>query len=841
MNRPALHVAAKGRGAHRSIADAVRAATPGDTILVDPGTYRESVRLDHPLTLCAAAGPGTVELRPAPGAPALTVGAAHCEVRDLLVYGGDDSTPTVEILARGGLVLRDTVIRGGRIEARGGPAESTTADPELGEQSSTTALVLNDCRIEGAGQVGLHLSGRVRAELTDVRITAVDGTGVLLSGAVELAARRLWVHGTSGSGLRAWGSARAVLADCRIEATGRSGLLLEDSAELAATDTLLALAGAAGVQAIGGTRVRLTDCRIEGPAASGLVVRDDAALVADGCLIRGAGANLLLAGGDSSVELTDCRLVTARFSAVHAAGGARVLLERCQLRDSAEHGVHAVGDAMVRLVGCDLLDVAMSGVHAAEQAGVEVHDCRITSADTGIRAGSTAATDVAGCVVDRPARVGVDVTTGGGLTMADTRIVAAGAAGIVVDTAEEVRITGGAIQGSGGSGLVAWTGSRPQVSDLTIADTTKNGVFVAEGASGLFTRCEVRAAGYPALHVGRGADPVFDGCRVLDSPQELSTDDGAKPTFLDAGTPAPAPLALTSAPSGTPAPAVPDIHPEPDESLDDLLGELAGLVGLDRVKHDVGALVKLMQTVRRREEAGLPAPPLSRHLVFAGNPGTGKTTVARLYGRLLRALGLLRRGHLVEVDRSALVGEYVGHTGPKTTAAVTSALGGVLFIDEAYSLVPHGGGNDFGQEAIATLVKLMEDHRDDVVVIAAGYPDEMGRFVAANPGLASRFSRTLHFVDYDSEELLSIVEHQADSHRYELTAAARSGLGAYFDTLPRAEGFGNGRLARQVFQEMTERQAQRVAEMAEASPAELVLLEAGDLPPSAAPVPSRVE
>ncbi|MEV6520323.1 right-handed parallel beta-helix repeat-containing protein [Longispora sp. NPDC051575] len=840
MNRPALLVAAKGRGAHRSIGDAVRAATPGDTILVAPGTYRESVRLDHPLTLCAAAGPGTVELRPAAGGPALTVGAAHCEVRDLLVYGGDDSTPTVELLDGGGLVLRDTVLRGGRIEARDGSADPDP-EPEEGTHAPATALVLDNVRIEGAGQVALHLSGRVRAELNDVRITAVDGTAVLLSGTAVLAARRLWVHGTGGSGLRARGSARAVLADCRIEATGRSGLLLEDSAELAATDTLLALAGAAGVQATGRARVRLTDCRLEAPAASGLVVRDDAVLTADGCLVRGAGANLLLAGGASTAELTDCRLVTARFSAVHAAGDARVLLARCQVRDSAEHGVHAVGDAQVSLAGCDLLDLAMSGVHAAERAAVEVRDCRITSADTGIRAGSTAVTEVAGCVVDRPTRVGVDVTTGGGLTMTDTRVVAAGAAGVVVDTAEEVRIAGGAIHGSGGSGLVAWTGSRPQVSDLTIADTTKNGVFVAEGASGLFTRCTVRAAGYPALHVGKGANPVFDDCRVLDSPQELSADEGATPTFLNAGELVPAPLALTSAPSGTPVPPAPDVHPEPDESLDDLLGELAGLVGLDRVKRDVGALVKLMQTVRRREEAGLPAPPLSRHLVFAGNPGTGKTTVARLYGRLLRALGLLRRGHLVEVDRSALVGEYVGHTGPKTTAAVTSALGGVLFIDEAYSLVPVGGGNDFGQEAIATLVKLMEDHRDDVVVIAAGYPDEMGRFVAANPGLASRFSRTLHFVDYDSEQLLSIVEHRADTHRYELTAAARSGLGAYFDTLPRAEGFGNGRLARQVFQEMTERQAQRVAEMAEASPAELVLLEVGDLPPSAAPAPLRVE
>jgi SpoVK/Ycf46/Vps4 family AAA+-type ATPase len=221
---------------------------------------------------------------------------------------------------------------------------------------------------------------------------------------------------------------------------------------------------------------------------------------------------------------------------------------------------------------------------------------------------------------------------------------------------------------------------------------------------------------------------------------------------------------------------------------------------------------------------------LSRHLVFAGNPGTGKTTVARLYGRLLKALGLLRRGHLVEVDRSGLVGEYVGHTGPKTAAAVTRALGGVLFIDEAYSLVPRFGGDDFGNEAIATLVKMMEDHRDDVVVIAAGYLDEMERFVGSNPGLASRFTRTLLFADYDAHQLVSIVKHQAAEHRYELTDEAAAGLDAYFAGLVRGEGFGNGRLAGQVFQELTERHAQRVADLVDVAPDDLVRLQNEDLP-----------
>src|SRR3569833_1096095 len=244
---------------------------------------------------------------------------------------------------------------------------------------------------------------------------------------------------------------------------------------------------------------------------------------------------------------------------------------------------------------------------------------------------------------------------------------------------------------------------------------------------------------------------------------------------------------------------------------DSLLAELQQMVGLADVKREVGNMVDLLASSRQRIAAGLPAPPLSRHLIFAGPPGTGKTTVARLYGSILAAMGVLQRGQVIEVGRADLVGEYIGHTAQRTKAAFDRARGGVLFIDEAYTLASgSGSGPDFGREAIDTLVKLMEDHRDEVVVIAAGYEGEMERFLGANPGLSSRFSHRIRFADYSTDELVTIVSQHAASAGYELGTATVAALRAHFAGVQRGPSFGNGRYARPVHDEAVTRHAKRM-------------------------------
>ena len=281
--------------------------------------------------------------------------------------------------------------------------------------------------------------------------------------------------------------------------------------------------------------------------------------------------------------------------------------------------------------------------------------------------------------------------------------------------------------------------------------------------------------------------------------------------------------------AGRGIPDAPQTETIPPEKIEDLVKELESYIGLAGVKQEVKNLINLVKVHKLRRENGLPAEDLSLHMVFSGNPGTGKTTVARIMARIYHSLGILSKGTLVEVDRSGLVAGYVGQTALKTKKTIEKALGGVLFIDEAYAL--NGGGeNDFGQEAIDTVLKAMEDHREDLVVIVAGYTELMEDFIHSNPGLESRFNRFLLFEDYSLDEMMGIFRMRCEKGQYTLDAGAEEAVRQFIaqeNTHP--ETFGNARGVRNLYERILVQQANRLAGLETVTKDDLVRLTAEDV------------
>ncbi|MEC5395906.1 AAA family ATPase [Bergeyella sp. RCAD1439] len=270
---------------------------------------------------------------------------------------------------------------------------------------------------------------------------------------------------------------------------------------------------------------------------------------------------------------------------------------------------------------------------------------------------------------------------------------------------------------------------------------------------------------------------------------------------------------------------------EESENLEQVLAELENLIGLEDVKREVKSLINFIQIQKEREKQGLKNSQISYHCVFTGSPGTGKTTIARIVAKIYKHLGILEKGHLVETDRSGLVAEYTGQTAVKVTKTVNSALDGILFIDEAYALVGENK-DDFGKEAVATLIKRMEDNRDKLVLIVAGYSEEMKTFIDTNPGFKSRFNRYIHFPDYTPDEMIRIFELLCSNSEYTISPNAKSHLTEVFKQLyeNKTKDFGNGRLVRNIFEKSIENQSNRIVLADTLTKEILTTIETEDIP-----------
>ncbi|MFD0747601.1 right-handed parallel beta-helix repeat-containing protein [Phytohabitans flavus] len=462
---------------------------------------------------------------------------------------------------------------------------------------------------------------------------------------------------------------------------------------------------------------------------------------------------------------------------------------------------------------------------AAARAEITLEGLVLKAGDYPAVTASNTRLTISKCEASAGYAAGVSITDGGQVTATEVRVTA-GQYGFVIEDSGGV-LDKCEVRGISDDGIIVRLGANPTIRNSTIAGCGYRGIYVYQAGRPTIERCDISGtgdAGISAAHqssptitdswihdtsgvgiaFGRGCGGLVEGTRVESTASPaIDVEDGATPTIRVAEDTAGAPKVGATAAEG--------LASQDTEKVDKLLKELDSMIGLGGVKAEVRALIGEIQVNEWRRSAGLAVGGASHHLVFTGAPGTGKTTVARVYGQLLKALGVLPGGEFKEVSRRDLVGQYIGHTAEKTTSVFEQALGGVLFIDEAYTLSRSAGTSaDFGQEAIDTLVKLMEDHRDKVAVIVAGYTGDMANFLDANAGLASRFAKTLEFENYSPDELVLIVRRIARNDDYLLGEGLDEALLEWFGQIERDQNFGNAREARKLLEGMRKVQSGRL-------------------------------
>ncbi|GAA1395029.1 hypothetical protein GCM10009639_29760 [Kitasatospora putterlickiae] len=836
MSRHVLTVCPEQRGGpYRTIGEALAAARSGAVISVRPGRYEENLVITKMVTITAEEPRGSVRITSRRGCVVQVVAEA-VQLTGLVVQGQDEEMPAVDV-PRGQAALSDCEVVG----------SSWTA--VLTRQQGS--LAMRDCRVTNPAGAGIVETSTGTSVIEDCVVEHLGTSAVVVGERANPLLRNCVLRDARGNGICANGEARGTFEDCEISVTDKPAVALEERSttrlvRTAVRDTTI------GVYISSEARVVLEDCAVSATTGHGIA---------------------LAAGTDP--ELRRCTTSRTAGHGIHITGRARGQFENCEVSEADGTGIWVGEHAGPVLKGTVVRNCGGAGVELAEESAADIDRLEIRdSAGAGLSIGGGANPRVRHLTVTGAGTDGVEALRDGRGRLEGVEVADSGRTGVRIADGADTFVGAAVVRGTKGTGVLVGKVGRAALRDCEISGSGDDGIAVEDGGELTCTRVRSHGNRRHGVRIGAGGRAVLaqveavenigDGVR-LDSTdavrltgctlsrnrgsglrqtaanerlavEQLTSEENGLPdahgtataatgTGRTDGTPAPAEPGRPAEPGAEPGrAAVPEAPPGPLEVLE-------SLVGLAGVKEQVATLVNLNKLARRRELAGMPALPMSRHLVFAGPPGTGKTTVARLYGAILAELGVLRSGHLTEVARADLVASIIGGTAIKTTEVFQQALGGVLFIDEAYTLSAGAGGSgpDFGREAIDTLVKLMEDHREDVVVIVAGYSAEIGEFLATNPGLASRFSRTVEFANYEVDELVTIVRRAAGGHGYELAEGTAEALAVLFERMPRGEDFGNGRSARKVFEEMVDRQATRLAEQGEISDQDLALLVPGDV------------
>jgi SpoVK/Ycf46/Vps4 family AAA+-type ATPase/nitrous oxidase accessory protein NosD len=862
-------------GAFRTIAAALQEAEAGAVISVLPGTYTESLVITRPCRITAEGGRGSVTISASAGS-AISMATSEVNLHGLTLRNSDTQRAALDVGV-------------GTLTAEQCDIMAAGAAGVFVRDSAT--LNLSDSRVENPGGLGILITAAAGGLIERTTITNLGGTALLLRGGANPIVRDCAISDANGNGICASDGARGTIQNCDVFAIGSPALAFDTGAQTRVLRTTIRDTPSLGIFATTAAEPTIEDCVIENAGSVSVMAEDRATPHLVRCVIRNSAHGSVYIANGGKGEFTDCTIENSGGDGAVVAGESEILFTGGSITGSTGVGLRVTERSAGRFVRLGVHGSLGHGIELTDHANPLLREVSVTgSGGAGISVRDSATGSFEDCRVSDSAVAGLRVEAGGQPTMLRSTI-RGGGAGVIVSAKANAVLRDCEIVDSEHSGLLVETDGEVSVTGSRIRGAVGCGIEFENDATGRVTGCEVYANGghgisvltrlpvaikQSSVHDNGGAGLSLIGeaegltvAELVSTGNELSDDwsrhdssrarieappqpgdgpdgevgpqeEGNDTGLLNVSNPDPvgedehaahnaeASSLASSAASLTAAGG----NGNQATGLQSLLAELNSLVGLAGVKHEVSVLVNLHQLAKMRADAGLPLPPMSRHLVFTGAPGTGKTTIARLYAQILRELGTLRGGHVVEVSRADLVASIVGGTALKATEKFNAALGGVLFIDEAYTLsAESGSGADFGQEAIDTIVKLMEDHRDDIVVIAAGYSHEMRSFLSSNPGLASRFTRTIEFENYSDEELVTIVEEFCRRHHYMLEYGSRQSLSRYFEGVPRDANFGNGRTARKLFEDTIGRQAQRLAAAANVKPSELTKLLPEDIGP----------
>lgn len=789
---PTVQVSKTHAGAYRTIADAF-SGSAADTplrIVLDAGTYDESLLVRGNVVFAAAEGVSggvadevAVTILRSGGVTVESSGTVAFEHVNLVNYGG-----TALWCTEGSARLYGSEVVG---QGEKGLCVRAERGSELTMRSCTTRL--GEVALTGATGTFEHCAFQ---DSRDSGVTVMEGSTARFD---NCAVTNSAVHGIRVNG------STAHVERCEVSGTSLAGMVFAQGATGTVVDSTAHDLPSSGIAYLTHARGTVTGCSVE-RAAYGLKVYADAKVTVERLRLTDCRDTSLLLDTRGRAEITDCTITAKGAYGVQVAKDASATIGGLSV-EGGRHGVH-VSEGRATFT-----DVSLAGHDTAVRLGKRSHagfeKLTIERSGAGIEAeGEQVTLDLVGATVSDPRQAGIALTGDVRATLTDCAVTGGRSDGVKAADTVRVEARGLTVRGCAGTGVWGKDSARLLLTGCTVARNTRGDLRIEDDCVEEVTDSAIGLARRTLPGMREGG--VAGRAGGIDDAGGSGGSDGSG----------------SGGRSGSPS--------EEHASL----AELAELIGLAPVKQQVRTQVNMIRIAQLRESAGLPAAALSRHLIFSGPPGTGKTTVARLYGQILASLGVLANGEVHEVNRGNLVGQHLGSTAQMTRQEFQKAVGGVLFIDEAYALSRKFGANsDFGQEAIDELVALMENRREDVVVIVAGYTAEMEEFLNANPGLRSRFSRTIEFPAYGPDELVQIVELIARKNEYRLEESVPTLLKEHFERLAASGEASNAREARKLFEVMVERQAERLADVEQPDLEQLLLLRAADLPLEASEAP----